>query len=160
METENKQNEKDKVEEMLAEFLEDDSAIAGLLNLAKIMKDSGNIEFLQKLGEENIPGNPKSILSLFDRKEMHEGGINLFNLIVGLMASFSKEPSQSAVLSILYNSDQLWSAMIDGAKKPENFSLLRLFGILKDPEIAAGLTSVLNMLKVLGSILKNQEDVK
>jgi uncharacterized protein YjgD (DUF1641 family) len=44
--------------------------------------------------------------------------------------------------------------MVEGAKKPDNLSLFGLLGILKDPEVASGITVVLNALRVIGKLLK------
>ncbi|MCL4344850.1 MAG: DUF1641 domain-containing protein [Candidatus Thermoplasmatota archaeon] len=152
---ENKENgENDQIELAIRELMEDDKSMLALLNLVKMLKDSADLEAIQKLAEQFIPGNPAMIIQTADQPEFHKGGINLINLIVALMASVSSKTSQESISTILYNSDELWESMVDGAKKPENFSLLRLMGVLKDPEIAAGLTAILNALKVLGAMLK------
>lgn len=149
---ENKQNEQ--IEMAIREIMDDDESILALLNMVRMLKNSGDIATLQKIAGELIPGNPATIVQTVDQPEFHKGGISLANLLIGLMASLSNKTAQESMTSILYNSDELWSSMVEGAKKPENFSLLRLMGVLKDPEIAAGLTAVLNALKVLGAILK------
>jgi uncharacterized protein YjgD (DUF1641 family) len=150
----NENNENEQVEMAIRELMDDDKTILALLNLIKVLKNSGDLESIQKLAEQFIPGNPVTIVQTADQPEFHKGGINLINLIVALMASLSNKTSQESLSTILYNSDELWESMVEGAKKPENFSLLRLMGVLKDPEIASGLTAVLNALKVLGSMLK------
>ena len=151
---ENEKNEKDQVEIALSELMGDDQTLLGVLNLVKMFKDSGNLEVLEKLLTENMPGNTKAYTSLIDKREFHMGGISLANALVALMASVSGKTSQSVLNVLLYNSEDIWDSMIDGAKQPENFSLLRLMGMLKDPEVAAGLSAVMNALKTLGSLLK------
>ncbi|MHB1439316.1 MAG: DUF1641 domain-containing protein [Cuniculiplasma sp.] len=150
---ENEKQEKDQIELALSELMEDDQTLLSVLNLVKIFKESGNLEVLEKLITENLPGNTKSFTSLLDKRELHLGGISLANVMLGLMASLSGKTSQSALNILLYNSDELWDSMIDGAKQPENFSILRLMGTLKDPEVAAGLSAMLNALKTLGKLL-------
>lgn len=150
----NESNENEQVEMAIRELMDDDKTVLALLNLIKLLKNSGDLESIQKLAEEFIPGNPVTIVQTADQPEFHKGGINLINLLVALMASLSNKTSQESLSTILYNSDELWASMVEGAKKPENFSLLRLMGVLKDPEIASGLTAVLNALKVLGNMLK------
>ncbi len=151
---ESEKNEKDQVEIALSELIGDDQALLGVLNLAKIFKDSGNIEVLEKILTENMPGNTKAYTSLLDKRELHLGSISMMNSLLAVMASVSGKTSQSALNLLLYNSEDVLLSMIEGAKQPENFSILRLMGMLKDPEIAAGLSAVLNALKTLGSLLK------
>lgn len=151
---ESEKNEKDQVEIALSELIGDDQALLGVLNLAKIFKDSGNIEVLEKILTENMPGNTKAYTSLLDKRELHLGSISMMNSLLAVMASVSGKTSQSALNLLLYNSEDVLVSMIEGAKQPDNFSILRLMGMLKDPEIAAGLSAVLNALKTLGSLLK------
>ena len=151
---ESEKNEKDQVEIALSELIGDDQALLGVLNLVKIFKDSGNIEVLEKILTENMPGNTKAYTSLLDKRELHLGSISMMNSLLAVMASVSGKTSQSALNMLLYNSEDVLLSMIEGAKQPENFSILRLMGMLKDPEIAAGLSAVLNALKTLGSLLK------
>ncbi|MCL5888712.1 MAG: DUF1641 domain-containing protein [Candidatus Thermoplasmatota archaeon] len=151
---ESEKNEKDQVEIALSELIGDDQALLGVLNLVKIFKDSGNIEVLEKILTENMPGNTKAYTSLLDKRELHLGSISMMNSLLAVMASVSGKTSQSALNLLLYNSEDVLLSMIEGAKQPENFSILRLMGMLKDPEIAAGLSAVLNALKTLGSLLK------
>ncbi len=147
-------NENDKVELALSELMDDEETLLGLLNMIKLMKDSGNIQLLEKLLTENMPSNSKALASLLDKREIHIGGITMINVVLALMASLSSNVAQGALNTILYNSDELWNSMVEGAKQPENFSLFRLMGMMKDPEVAAGLSAMLNALKTLGTLLK------
>jgi uncharacterized protein YjgD (DUF1641 family) len=146
--------EKDQVEVALSDIMDDEESLVGILNVIKLLKDSGNLKVLEKLLREMLPGNTESFTSLLDKRELHLGGMSGVNAMVALMASLSGSTSQSALNAILYNSDEIWEAMIDGAKQPDSFSILRLMGMLKDPEVSAGLTALMNALKVLGNLLK------
>jgi Uncharacterized conserved protein len=147
-------NETDKIEVALSGLMDDEETMLGILNMVKLMKESGNIELLEKLLTENMPSNSKALASLLDKREIHIGGISLINMLLALMASLSSNTAQGAINAILYNSEELWSSMVDGAKQPENFSLFRLMGMMKDPEVAAGLSAMLNALKTLGALLQ------
>ncbi len=149
-----KQKDADRVGELIKDIEGNEESIKSLLGVLKTMSDSGNLKVIQDLMQELIPGNPEGIVQTLDKMEFHEGGINLASFIVAFMASLSDNVTKDSISTILYNSNELWSAMVDGAKKPENFSLFGLLGLLKDPEIAAGLTVVLNSLKVIGKLLK------
>ena len=151
---ENEKNQNDKVELAISELMDDEDSLLGVLNMIRVLKDSGNIELLEKLLTENMPSNPKAIASLLDKREIHVGGITMANMLLALMASLSGKTTQQAINVMMYNSDEIWSSMVDGAKQPENFSLLRLMGMMKDPDVAAGLSAVFNALKTIGILLK------
>ena len=149
-----KQSDKDQVEELIKDIAGNEKSLASILEMLKSLSDSGSLKVIQNLMDELIPGNPEGIVQTLDKIEFHEGGINLASFLVAFMASLSDNVTKDSISTILYNSNELWSSMVDGAKKPDNLSLFGLLGLLKDPEVAAGITVVLNALRVIGKLLK------
>ena len=149
-----KQMDKDQVEELIKDLAGNEKSLASLLGMLKSLNDSGSLKVIQNLMDELIPGNPEGIVQTLDTIEFHEGGINLASFLVAFMASLSDNVTKDSISTILYNSNELWSEMVEGAKKPDNLSLFGLLGLLKDPEVAAGITVVLNALRVIGKLLK------
>ena len=49
--------------------------------------------------------------------------------VVHTSSKFSLVAPHLLLNVLLYNSEDIWDSMIDGAKQPENFSLLRLMGM-------------------------------
>jgi uncharacterized protein YjgD (DUF1641 family) len=154
MAKENTKDQTDQIQQIIGEIVGNDKSLVSVLEMIKSLSDSGSLKVIQRIMDEMIPGNPEAIIQTVDKLEFHEGGVNLASLMVAMMASLSGSVSRESINTVLYNSDELWSSMVDGAKKPENFSLFGLLGLFKDPEIAAGMTAVLNALKVLGKLLK------
>lgn len=58
------------------------------------------------------------------------------------------------IKGISFNSTGIAQSMVDGASSAQPLSILKLMSMLKDPEIAAGLMALMNMLKVLGTVFK------
>ena len=143
-----------KIEEMIGELVQDDDSLESLLRILNAMKGSGSLLLLESVITKNMPGSTAQIKRILDSQEIHSGGLKLLDVLIALMASLSQEPTADVINSILYNGDDIWSSMVQGAKKPDNYSLLRLMGLFKDPDLAAGLTAALNALKELGKILR------
>ena len=64
-------------------------------------------------------------MSNFSRTSRLPESLNIFTRL--------RTPSNVWSSPINSDSEDIWDSMIDGAKQPENFSLLRLMGMLKDP---------------------------
>ncbi|MHB1492585.1 MAG: helical membrane plugin domain-containing protein [Thermoplasmataceae archaeon] len=148
---EEKQSE---IERMLSDIVEDDESMASILRIISGLKDSGSLLLLESLISKKMPGSTVQVEKLVNSNEMNLGILKLVDVLAAFMAAISQGPTSGLINSILYNSDDLAATMVNGAKKPDNYSLLRLMGMFKDPELAAGLTAVLNALKELGRILK------
>ncbi len=142
------------IERMLGELVQDDTSMESLLRILSGLKDSGGLLLLESLISKKMPGSTIQAERLFNSNELNLGMLKLVDILTALMAALSQGPTSGTINSILYNSDEIVEAMVSGAKKPDSYSLLRLMGMFKDPELAAGLTAVLNALKELGKILK------
>ncbi|MHB8371659.1 MAG: DUF1641 domain-containing protein [Thermoplasmataceae archaeon] len=142
------------IEEMIGGLVEDDESLESMLRIITGLKDSGSLILIEHLVSKRMPGSTQQLQRLLDSNEVNLGFMKMIDIFIALMATISQEPTSRALTSILYNGDDLWESMIVGAKKPDNYSLLRLMGMFKDPDLASGLTAVLNALKELGKILK------
>ena len=142
------------IERMLGELVQDDSSMESLLRILSGLKDSGGLLLLETLISKKMPGSTVQAERFFNSNELNLGLLKLVDVLTALMAALSQGPTSGTINSILYNSDEIAEAMVTGAKKPDNYSLLRLMGMFKDPDLAAGLTAVLNALKEIGKILK------
>lgn len=47
-------------------------------------------------------------------------------------------------------------AVIAGAKEPKKMSVFSLMSMLKDPDVASGMTAVFGILKVFGSLVRDR----
>ena len=118
------------------------------------MKDSGLISAFENLSSEFLPSDIEFLSSFMTSRDFLYGFVKTMNVVSALSHSLSSEKASDAIKAILFNSDELWDGMVDGAKNPEATSLLRLYAMLKDPDISAGLTAALYALKAIGSALR------
>lgn len=147
-------NEEGDLEPLIQGIVENMDSFEALLNLFGKVKNSGLISALENLSSEYLPSDIEFLSNFLTSRDFLYGFVKTMNVVSALSHSLSSEKASDAIKSILYNSDELWDGMISGAKNPEATSLLRLYAMVKDPDISAGLTAVLYALKAIGSALK------
>lgn len=148
------EEDEDDLEPLIMGLMENKDAFESMLNLFTKVKNSGLLTALENLSGEYLPSDIEFLSSFLTSKDFVFGFVKTMNVVSALSHSLSSEKASDAVKAILYNSDQLWDGMISGAKNPEATSLLRLYAMVKDPDVSAGLTAMLNALKAIGSALK------
>lgn len=151
--------EGDDLEPLIKEFIDSKDAIQSMLVMFRKLKQAGIVDFIDQISGDYLPSDVEFIGKFFSSREFTTGVLKSANTMLGLMYALSMDTTSDAIKAILYDSEGLVDSMVTGAKNPERMSMMRLFAMTKDPEIASGLTAVLNLLKELGkSLQKVQND--
>ncbi len=152
------EDDEDDLEPLLAGLLENKDSFESMLKLFSKVKDSGLLNALETLSSEYLPSDIEFLSNFLTSRDFLYGFVKTINVVTALSHTLSNEKGSDAIKAIMYNSDELWDGMISGAKNPEATSLLRLYAMIKDPDISAGLTALLNALKAIGSALRKVPD--
>ncbi len=147
-------NDQDDLEPLIEGLLENRDSFEALLNLFGKVKNSGLILAMENLSSEFLPSDIEFLSNFLTSRDFLYGFVKTMNVVSALSHSLSSEKASDAIKAILFNSDELWDGMVSGAKNPEATSLLRLYAMVKDPDISAGLTAALYALKAIGSALR------
>lgn len=150
---ENEQDDDD-LEPLIMGLMENRDAFESMLGMFSKLKNSGLLTALENLSGEYLPSDIEFLSSFLTSKDFVYGFVKTMNVVSALSHTMSNEKASDALKAILYNSDELFDGMITGAKNPEATSLLRLYAMVKDPDVSSGLTAVLNALKAVGKALK------
>lgn len=148
------EEDEDDLEPLIQGLLENKDSFESMLGLFGKVKNSGLITALENLSSEYLPSDIEFLANFLTSRDFLYGFVKTMNVVSALSHAMSSEKGSDAIKAIMYNSEELWSGMISGAKNPEATSLLRLYAMVKDPDISAGLTAVLNALKAIGSALR------
>lgn len=152
------QTENDDFEPVIMGLLENADALGPMMNLLTKLKNSGLLEAMENISAEFLPSDIEFLSSFLTSKDFLYGLVKTVNVVSSVAHAMSSEKGSDAVKAIMYNSNDIWDGMVSGAKNPEATSFLRLYAMLKDPDISSGLTAVLNALKAVGSALKKVPD--
>lgn len=152
------ENDGDDLEPLLQEFMANSDSLESMLSLFLKLKKSGLLNAVENLSADYLPSDIEFLSSFLASKDFVYGFVKTMNVVSAVAHAMSSEKASDTVKAILYNSDALWDGMVSGAKNPEATSLLRLYAMVKDPDISAGLTAMLNALKALGMALKKVPD--
>ena len=143
----------DVVEELLKFFLENREVSFQFLDLLKSLKDSGAIEDLAAFARSVVPSSSALVKEIGSSEEIISSISRFGNLVPSILYAVSIENSSDTLKAILYNSDSILKAMVNGAKNPEQFSLFKLLALFKDKEFTKGFTALINMITALGKAL-------
>ncbi len=146
--------EEDDLEPLIKEFIESKDAIQSMLVMFRKLKQAGIVDFIDQLSQDYLPSDVEFIGKFLSSREFTYGILKSANTLLGLMYALSRESTSDALKALMFDSEGMIDSMVSGAKNPERMSMMRLFAMTKDPEIASGLTAALNMLKELGKSLQ------
>ncbi len=142
------------LEPFLKEVLGNKNFMLSAVNAMQKLTSSGAISALNRLLDEYTPGDFEAVLSILSSKELMLLIKKTIGTLSGLTYALSRESTSDTVQSVLYNLDDITESMVDGAKNPKPMSMLKLLAMMKDDEVASGLTAMMEAMKALGRSLK------
>lgn len=145
--------EPDVVEELITFFLRNKDLSGQLIGLLRSLEESGAIDDLSEFAGTIMPSNSSLIREIAGSTEMKAGISKAVNLVPGLLFALSSEVTNDALKAILYNSEGLMTEMVEGTKNPQQFSMLKMLSLLKDPDFGRGLSAFIAAISTLGKIL-------
>lgn len=149
----NQEEESDVVEELITFLLRNKDVSSQFVDLLRALEESGAIEDLALFTKTLLPSNSALIKEIAGSAEMKSGISKAINLLPGMLFALSSEVTNDTVKALLYNSEELMTSMVDGSKSPQQFSMLKMLALLKDPEFGRGLSAFIGAISTLGNIL-------
>jgi uncharacterized protein YjgD (DUF1641 family) len=144
----------DSMEPLIRELIEDRDFLESLLNIVKRMKEAGIVNLVNNIATDYLPTDIEFLGKFFASKEFVYGALKTANSAVSLLHAFSDEQTSDLFKVMMFNLPDATDAMVNAAKNPERMSMMRLFSMMKDPDIAAGMSVMLSFLKFMGVVAK------
>ena len=126
------------------------------MRVLKRLEESGIIDLLDNMSKDYMPTDVEFLAKFFTSREFSVSMIKSGNLLVGLLYSLMNEETSDLIKLLLFNSGAMTDAVIAGAKEPKKMSVFSLMSMLKDPDVASGMTAVFGILKVFGSLVRDR----
>jgi uncharacterized protein YjgD (DUF1641 family) len=159
MEEKNLDNQKeDKMETALKILLENQDDLLSLATILDTMGKSGMFKLIGDLAKDYLPSDPTSLIRIIGSESTMRSMGKLINVMPAFLNILQDERTNDIIKELAFNVDGLSETILDGAKNPERFGVMKLMSILKDPEVASGMTAMINVLKFLGKILRNVQE--
>ena len=128
--------------------------ILALLRLTERLKQAGIVRALDHINNEVLPDNFDFFARAFTSRDMLETISKSGNTMISLLFLLSNREMGDMIKAISFNSQGIAEAIQSGASGSQPLSILKIMGLLKDPEFATGLNAMISGLKALGSVLK------
>ncbi len=152
------ESQPDEIEEALKFALENRGMFLQLLEMMKKLQSSGLLDELQNFATGFMPSDHTIVTSYLNSEEGMVAISKIINLLPALGHTISSEKTSDLLKLVLFNSEKLSDSLIQGAKNPQNFGLLKLMSLLKDPDFTAGLTAMINFIGMLGQIVSKANE--
>jgi|YelNatPaOPRAMG01_1025707.scaffolds.fasta_scaffold01169_16 uncharacterized protein YjgD (DUF1641 family) len=144
----------DKLEPLIREILEDSDFLEALLNILKKMKEAGIVNLANNIANDYLPTDIEFLGKFFASKELVYGTLKSANTAVSVIHALSDERTSDLVKAVMFNMPDATEGMITAAKTQDKISLMKIYSMMKDPEIAAGISVMFSFLKFLGAVMK------
>ncbi len=128
--------------------------VLAFLRLMERLKAAGLVEALDYISSDVIPDNLAFFARAFTSKDMLETISKSGNTLISALFLLSNREMSDMIKAISFNGQGIAEAFREGASGSRPLSVLKIMGMLKDPEVAAGLNAMISGLKAFGNVLK------
>ncbi len=139
----------DKLDIILDRLTENKDAIISLANLLDKMKQAGLVDVLDKINKDYTPTDMEFLVKFFSEKELIAALLKVGDGMMGLLYGLSDTRTSDVFKAISFNLQGITDGVVDGVKNPMQFSMLKLLSLLKDPDVSALITGLLNAVRVI-----------
>ncbi len=144
----------DRLEPLIREILEDSDFLEAMLNILKKMKEAGIVNLANNIANDYLPTDIEFLGKFFASKELVYGVLKSANTAVSVIHALSDERTSDLVKAVMFNMPDAADGMITAAKTQDKISMMKIYSMMKDPEIAAGISVMFSFLKFLGAVMK------
>jgi len=144
----------DKLEPLIREMLEDSDFLEAMLNIMKRLKEAGIVNLANNIANDYLPTDVEFLGKFFASKELVYGMLKSANTAVSLIHALSDERTSDLVKAVMFNMPDAAEGMVEAAKTQDRMSMMKLYSMMKDPEVAAGISVMFSFLKFLGTVMK------
>jgi uncharacterized protein YjgD (DUF1641 family) len=128
--------------------------IMAFMRTLEKLKGAGIVNALDYINENVMPDNIDFFARALTSNDFMETLAKSGNTIFSLLFMMSNREMGDMIKAVSFNAQGIAESMKDGAEKSQPLSVLKLMGMLKDPEVASGINALVYGLKVLGTVLK------
>lgn len=139
---------------IMQKVAENKDTIVSFLDLLNKLKDAGLVDLFINTTKDYTPTDINFLTKFFSEKEMIETIFKFGNSMLGLLYGLSGERTSDLLKSISFNIPGITDGMVEGVKNPEKLSTVKLYEILKNPDVSAFTTGILNALSVIVSSIR------
>ncbi|QRF74782.1 hypothetical protein Thermo_00273 [Thermoplasmatales archaeon] len=144
----------DRLEPLIREMLEDSDFLEAMLNIMKRLKEAGIVNLANNIANDYLPTDVEFLGKFFASKELVYGMLKSANTAVSLIHALSDERTSDLVKAVMFNMPDAAEGMVEAAKTQDRMSMMKLYSMMKDPDVAAGISVMFSFLKFLGTVMK------
>lgn len=147
-------NDQDVIEVLLSKVEENQDTLISFMDLFQKLKDAGLIDVMMEVSNDFAPSDIEFLEKFFTEKELISAILKVGNDLISILYALAEERTSDVVKAISFNLPGVTAGFVEGVKNPQTFSALKLMSLLKDPDVSALITGMVNAIKVITSSVK------
>ncbi|MGC8608810.1 MAG: DUF1641 domain-containing protein [Thermoplasmata archaeon] len=151
---ESEPKDEDVIEVLLSKVEDNQDTLMSLMDLFQKLKDAGLVDVLLEVSNDFAPSDIEFLEKFFTEKELIAAILKVGNDLISVLYALAEERTSDVVKAISFNLPGVTSGFVEGVKNPQTFSALKLMSLLKDPDVSALMTGMINAIKVIVSSVK------
>lgn len=157
-----KKNEEieDPIEKMLTMVRDNAEVFEILMKIMDRLERGGVKETLKKIADGAIPSDANYLFEFFTSEPMLDSILKGGNLVLLLMHALTDEHTSDSIKALAGNVSYIAESAASYAEGNEKLNVLKLYSVIKDPDISFAIMTMMGALKASGRILKDLKKEK
>ena len=144
----------DDIEILMDRIAENMDTLIAFMDILTKMKEAGAIDVLTDVAKDYTPTDIEFLAKFFTEKELMEAAMKVGNSMMGVLYGLGEERTSDLLRALSFNLPGITDGFVDGVRNPRQLSVLKLMSLVKDPDISAFITGLINALKIVVSSTK------
>lgn len=144
----------DVIENLLVKLKNNPDSLNALLKILDGLDRGGTMGIIEKIANGAIPSDALYLFEFFTSGPVRDSLIKSGNLVFLLMQALSDEKISDAIKAVAANTSIIAEAASSATDNTERVSALKLYSLLRDPDISFAIMSMMGVLKAAGKILR------
>ncbi len=149
-----REGNQDNIDALLDRIIENSDTVIAFMDILTKMKEAGAIDILMDVAKDYTPTDVEFLAKFFTERELMEAVMKVGNSMMGVLYGLGEERTSDLLKALSFNLPGITDGFVDGVKNPRQLSVLKLLSLLKDPDISAFITGLINALRIVVSSTK------
>lgn len=148
----------DKLEILLDQLVDNSDSLLAFMPVLVKLKEAGITDLIANISKDYMPTDIEFFGHMFSSREFTYAGMKTANVMLSLMYAMADEKVSDTVKNLMFNARGILDTASTAANDTSRLGTLELYHMMKDPEVASGIRTVMSVMKAIGSILKKSQE--
>ncbi len=147
-------DEKDKLEEIITEVVDNSDVLLSFLPLLKRLKEAGILNLFADISKDYMPTDIEFLGHFFSSREFTYSILKSANLMLSVLYAMADEKVSDTVKNLMFNMRGIMDGISESQKDESPLSLLDIYRLSKDKNAARGIRIYVAVMRAIGEIFE------